>query len=97
MALNNVSYEISESFIENYIASEKIDKKIDWENKVKEYKELLKKHSIIKRIYENENVLYEFETFKNDELDNMTVETLSSPHGEDISIFMNNQNQCIII
>jgi len=84
ISLNHVSFETSESFIENFIVSEKNQRKEGWQARVKGYEELLKKHKLLRRIYKNENVTKDFEKFKSQTIENFVIDKLSDRELEDI-------------
>ncbi len=74
ISLNQVSFETSESFIENFIISEKNQRKEGWQSRVRGYEELLKRHRLLRRIYENENVTNDFEEFKRKTIENFVID-----------------------
>ena len=95
IALNKVSYETSESFIQNFITSEENQKREGWQYRVKGYKELLNKHKLLRRIYEEKNILEDFEQFKKNALNNIDPEKLED---EDLEDIMDDKNDswCIL-
>ena len=83
ISLNQVSFETSESFIENFILSEKNQRKEGWQSRVKGYEELLKKHKLLRRIYQNENITIDFVNFKREKIDNFLTDELGEKESDE--------------
>ena len=94
ISLNQVSFETSESFIENFILSEKNQRKEGWQSRVKGYEELLKKHKLLRRIYQNENITIDFENFKRETIDNFVIDKLGDKELDEI--MRNESGKCIL-
>jgi len=92
ISLNQVSFETSESFIENFIVSEKNQRKEGWEARVRGYEELLKKHKLLKKIYKNGNVLTDFEEFKRQTIDNF----FDKLDYEELEYIVNDEPKCML-
>ena len=94
ISLNQVSFETSESFIENFIISEKNQRKEGWQSRVRGYEELLKKHRLLRRIYENENITTDFEEFKRKTIDSFVIDKFDD---EELDKIMEDKNsKCIL-
>ncbi len=94
ISLNQVSFETSESFIENFIISEKNQRKEGWQSRVRGYEELLKRHKLLRRIYENENITTDFEEFKRKTIDSFVIDKFNDEELD--KIMEDNNSKCIL-
>lgn len=72
----------------------KNQRKEGWQYRIKGNEELLKKHKLLRKIYQNENVTNDFEEFKRQTIDNFVIENFEDKELDEI---MNNKSDnCVL-